>query len=91
MEPAKEKIVRNLQQAVERLHDDIARVELWTEALGCFAQPVPSYDPEQGNLNQFMLSASCEGRHGLADARSGSEDGAEVEGRAQKPNAGRSR
>ena len=43
IEPAGEKIVRNLQQAVERLHEDIARVELWAGALGCFAKPIPDY------------------------------------------------
>ena len=47
MEPAGEKIVRNLQQAVERLQDDIARVELWAGALGCFARPIPDYDHGQ--------------------------------------------
>jgi hypothetical protein len=43
IEPAGEKIVKNLQQAVERLHEDIARVELWAGALGCFAKPIPDY------------------------------------------------
>ena len=43
-EPAGEKIVRHLQDAVAQLHEDIARVELWAGALGCFARPVPDYD-----------------------------------------------
>ena len=43
IEPAGEKIVRNLQQAVDRLQDDIARVELWAGALGCFTKPIPDY------------------------------------------------
>jgi hypothetical protein len=43
IEPAGEKIVRNLQQAVERLHGDIQRVELWARALGCFSKPIPDY------------------------------------------------
>ena len=43
IEPAGEKIVRNLQQAIERLQDDIARVELWAGALGCFTKPIPDY------------------------------------------------
>ena len=43
IEPAGEKIVRNLQQAVERLQDDLARVELWAGALGCFTKPIPDY------------------------------------------------
>jgi hypothetical protein len=47
IEPAGEKIVRNLQQAVERLQDDIARVELWAGALGCFTKPIPDYSHGQ--------------------------------------------
>jgi hypothetical protein len=43
IEPAGEKIVKNLRQAVERLHDDLARVELWAGALGCFSKPIPDY------------------------------------------------
>ena len=43
IEPAGEKIVKNLQQAIERLQDDIARVELWAGALGCFTRPIPDY------------------------------------------------
>ena len=43
IEPAGEKIVRNLQQAVERLHEDLARVELWAGALGGFTKPIPEY------------------------------------------------
>ena len=44
-EPAEDKIVRNLVEALERLHEDLERVELWTAALGCFQTPVPDYQP----------------------------------------------
>ena len=47
IEPAGDKIVRNLQQAVERLHEDLARVELWADALGGFTKPIPQYDHGQ--------------------------------------------
>jgi hypothetical protein len=57
-DPAKEKVVRHLQEAVMRLHEDIARVELWAGALGCFAQPVPEYDANNTNLNKYMLPPS---------------------------------
>ena len=57
VEPAGEKIVRNLQQAVERLQDDIARVELWAGALGCFTQPIPDYGHGQ---TRFDLPAADE-------------------------------
>lgn len=42
-EPAEDMIVRNLIEALERLHEDIDRVELWTAALGYFQRPVPDY------------------------------------------------
>ena len=51
IEPAGEKIVRNLQQAVERLHDDLARVELWADALGCFTKPIPDYGHGQSKFD----------------------------------------
>ena len=42
-EQAEGQIVRNLVQALERLHEDLDRVELWTAALNCFQRPVPDY------------------------------------------------
>jgi hypothetical protein len=42
---AEELITRNLIAALDRLHEDLDRVELWTAALGCFAYPVPEYEP----------------------------------------------
>ena len=42
-EPAEDQIVRNLAKAIERLHEDLDRVELWTAALNCFQRPVPDY------------------------------------------------
>ncbi len=55
IEPAGEKIVRNLQQAVDRLQDDIARVELWAGALGCFTKPIPDYGHGQTRFDLPML------------------------------------
>jgi hypothetical protein len=52
---AEERIVRNLQEALARLHEDIARVELWADALGSFVQPIPEYDPADAHLNKFLL------------------------------------
>ena len=42
-DPAGEKIVRNLQEAVEALQRDVTRVELWAGALGSFTKPIPEY------------------------------------------------
>ncbi len=53
-EPAEDMIVRNLIEALERLHEDLDRVELWTTALGCFQRPVPDYQLD----NRFLLPSS---------------------------------
>jgi len=55
VEPARERIVRQLRGAVDRLRDDMDRVEFWTDVLGCLAQPIPDYDPGGSRLNQFRL------------------------------------
>jgi hypothetical protein len=62
IEPAGEKIVRNLQQAVERLHEDIARVELWAGALGCFAKPIPDYGYGQTKFDLLRVKPASEKR-----------------------------
>jgi hypothetical protein len=43
---AADMIVRNLIEALNRLHDDLDRVELWTVALTSFQHPAPEYRPE---------------------------------------------
>jgi hypothetical protein len=45
-EHAEDMIVRNLIEALNRLHDDLDRVELWTAALCDFQKPAPEYPPE---------------------------------------------
>jgi len=49
-EPAEDQIVRNLAKAIERLHEDLERVELWTAALNCFQRPVPDYQSAERYL-----------------------------------------
>ena len=53
--PARDMIARELHQAVERLHQDIARVEFWADALGGFAKPIPDYEASGSRLNEFIL------------------------------------
>ena len=55
---AQEQIVRNLALAIERLQQDLDRVELWTAALDCFQRPVPDYRPAE----RYLLPVSREGR-----------------------------
>jgi hypothetical protein len=49
-EPAEDMIVRNLIEALGRLHEDLDRMELWAAALGSFAHPVPDYQPSERQL-----------------------------------------
>ena len=44
-EPLEDAIVRNLIDALQRLHDDLDRVELWTAALSQFQHAAPEYEP----------------------------------------------
>ncbi len=55
-EPAEDVVIRNLIEALERLRDDIDRMELWTAALGCFQHPIPDYQPG----DQHLLKSSAE-------------------------------
>jgi hypothetical protein len=67
-EPAEDVIVRNLIESLERLREDLDRMELWTAALGSFQHPVPDYRPG----DQHLLNASPQrptGQPGLQNSR----------------------
>jgi hypothetical protein len=49
-EPAEDVIVRNLIEVLGCLHEDLDRMELWAAALGCFAHPIPDYQPGDRHL-----------------------------------------
>jgi hypothetical protein len=49
-ELAEDMIVRNLIESIERLHEDLNRMELWAAALGSFQHPVPEYRPGERYL-----------------------------------------
>jgi hypothetical protein len=53
-EQAEDLIVRNLVEALERLQQDLDRVELWTAALGGFQRAVPDYHPG----DKYLLPAT---------------------------------
>ena len=72
VEPARERVARMLHDAVERLHEDIERVEFWTEVLGCLARPAPDYTLENSTLNGFNLPGR-DGRAGPSDFTKGDE------------------
>ena len=63
-EQAEDLIVRNLIEALERLHEDLDRMELWAVTLGCFQHPVPDYRPsDQHLLSQQTRSPSRRPQH----------------------------
>ena len=49
-EPAKQK----LREAIDRLRDNIDRVEFWADALDRLTQPIPEYEATD-NLAQHLL------------------------------------
>ena len=44
-ETAEDLVVRNLIEALNRVHADLERIELWTAALACFQDAAPQYQP----------------------------------------------
>jgi hypothetical protein len=52
-EQAEDRIIRNLIEALGRLHDDLDRVELWTAALNSFQHSAPEYRPG----SEYLLPA----------------------------------
>jgi hypothetical protein len=51
-------IIRNLLESLERLRQDLDRMELWTAALDRFQHPVPEYRPG----DQHLLGQQSESR-----------------------------
>ena len=51
-------IVRNLIESLERLRQDLDRMELWTAALDRFQHPIPEYRPR----DQHLLGQQSNGR-----------------------------
>ena len=43
-------IAQRLQEALDQLHNDVHRVEVWAGALTGFAQPVPDYTPDEDHV-----------------------------------------
>jgi len=64
-EQAENTILRNLVEALERLREDLDRVELWTAALDRFQNPVPEYQPSSSHL--LRSSRKAKSRHSEID------------------------
>jgi hypothetical protein len=50
VQPAKQK----LKEAIERLRDDIDRVEFWADALDRLTQPIPEYRPSDRLMRHLL-------------------------------------
>lgn len=49
--PVREDIREHLQDAIEGLRGQLARVEIWASALDGFSKPIPDYQPD----SKFLL------------------------------------
>jgi hypothetical protein len=43
-------VTRHLLEAIERVRDDMSKVEFWAGAVAGFAQPVPEYTPDEASV-----------------------------------------
>jgi hypothetical protein len=46
-DPAGDGITLRLQEAIDRLQEDVTRVEIWAGALSGFLKPVPRYETDE--------------------------------------------
>ena len=44
---AHERVIGHLFEAIDRVRDDVEKVEFWADIVTGFAQPVPEYDPNE--------------------------------------------
>jgi hypothetical protein len=95
VEPARERIARQLQDAVERVRQDMEQVEFWTEVLGCLSRPVPDYGAGTNVLDRFALPPRGSDDTARIGQRGGdlgphrSEEEAKIVRPDKRPNTGR--
>jgi hypothetical protein len=58
-EPPGETIIRQLDEAIDRLIEDIDRVEMWSAALRAWLEPIPGYEAAHC---EFLLPGATKGR-----------------------------
>jgi hypothetical protein len=47
---ATDALARHLHAAIERVREDMAKVEFWADAMTGFSEPVPDYDAEDAKV-----------------------------------------
>ena len=60
--PEKDRVAEKLQDALDRLHAEVKRVEIWAGALTGFSRPVPEYRP--GNEKHRLPRKGSDGTSG---------------------------
>jgi hypothetical protein len=51
---ATDALARHLHAAIERVRDDMEKVEFWADAMTSFSEPVPEYEP--GDVKVWLPS-----------------------------------
>jgi hypothetical protein len=69
-EPPEDVIVRNLIEVLERLHEDLDRMELWTAALGSFRHPISGLRARRSVSSQKRAQAAGTACPNLTEAAS---------------------
>jgi hypothetical protein len=54
-------IANRLQEAIDELRADVAKVELWASALMTFAEPIPEYSPSRQFAFDRTRATAAEG------------------------------
>jgi len=47
---AANQVARQLHAAIDRVREDMAKVEFWADAVTGFSEPVPDYEPKDVNV-----------------------------------------
>ncbi len=68
---AAQSLSRHLHAAIERVREDVEKVEFWADAVAEFTQPVPDYDPGKVNVWLPAEQATALSSQSASDAKSG--------------------
>lgn len=76
---ATDALARHLHAAIERVREDMAKVEFWADAMTSFSEPVPDYDAKDVKVWLPPEQATT-----ISAKRSSKEDGGRKPARAAK-------
>jgi hypothetical protein len=74
---ATDALARHLHAAIERVRDDMEKVEFWADAMTSFSEPVPDYEADDMKVwlpsEQATTISATKQRDGLPKSRSASK------------------